>query len=117
MSRDSEGWARPKILLNFPAMNRFQNLDFLWFPAIFRGPKNSPNADFFAVSWDVEGWARRKMFGTWTPSQFSWNFEGTDPPKKSSHWTANPATVRCEKLSQIASAHGYCTLLRPQRFR
>ncbi len=49
--------------------NRFQNSDFFQFspnvqaskfcffsrfPAIFRGPKNSQNADFSAVSWDFE---------------------------------------------------------------
>ncbi len=79
MSRDFEGRAHPRILCGFPAMNRFQNLDFQWFPAIFRGPKNSRNADFSAISWDFEGQARPKFFGTWTSPQFSWDFEGTDP--------------------------------------
>ncbi len=41
MSRDFEGRAHPKILRGFPAMNSFQNLDFQWFPAIFRGPKKN----------------------------------------------------------------------------
>jgi hypothetical protein len=31
------------------------------FPAIFRGPKKSQNADFSAVSWDFEGWAPPKI--------------------------------------------------------
>ncbi len=31
------------------------------FPAIFRGPKNSQNADFSAVSWDFEGQASPKI--------------------------------------------------------
>jgi hypothetical protein len=42
-----EGRARPKILRGFPAMNRFQNLDFQWFPAIFRGPKKFSKRGFF----------------------------------------------------------------------
>jgi hypothetical protein len=31
------------------------------FPAIFRGPKNSQNTDFFAVSWDFKGRAHPKI--------------------------------------------------------
>ena len=34
---------------------------FMRFPAIFRGPKNSQNTDFSAVSWDFEGRARPKI--------------------------------------------------------
>jgi hypothetical protein len=34
---------------------------FSRFPAIFRGPKTSQNADFSTVSWDFEGWACPKI--------------------------------------------------------
>ncbi len=34
---------------------------FMRFPAIFRGPKNSQNTDFSAVSWDFEGRAHPKI--------------------------------------------------------
>ncbi len=40
-----------------------------------------------------------------TYPRFSWDLEGTDQLKKLIHWTANPATVRCKKHSQIASWH------------
>ncbi len=45
---------------------------FLRFPAIFRGPKKSQNADFSAVSRDFEGRARPKI-----PCGFSCNEQGS----------------------------------------
>ncbi len=47
VSRDFEGRAHPKNLRGFPAMNRFPNLDFPWFPAIIRGPKIFSKRGFF----------------------------------------------------------------------
>ncbi len=84
-----------QIFLQFPAMNRFQNLDFSAFPAIFKGqahPKKSWNLDFSMFSWDFGGWACPKFFKTWTSPQFSWDFEETDPPQKISE-PANLSTV------------------------
>jgi hypothetical protein len=82
---------------------------FLRFPAIFRGPKNSQNADFSAVSRDFEGRAHPKIlrgfsrdeqgsksgFPRGVPKFFgdpkkssnavfpavSWDFKGRAPPK------------------------------------
>ncbi len=125
MSRDFEGRACPKIHCSFPAMNRFRNLDFLWFPAIFWGPKKFSKRGFFRdflgfwrmgtskFFWNLDPsavflgfWSDRptqKLVNPQTCQPFSCDFEGMDPPKKLSHQTANPATVRCKKHSQIAS--------------
>ncbi len=114
-----------KFFVVFPQWTGFEIWIFCGFPRFLGDPKNSWKADFSAISWDFEGWARPKTFRTRTSLQFSWDFEGTDPPKKIvdpqtyprfswdfegtdppkklSHWTANPATVRCKKHSQIAS--------------
>jgi hypothetical protein len=81
VSWDFEGWACPKILCSFPATNRFPNLNFLQFPAIFRGTQKFSKRGFFTVSWDFEGRACPKKFRTQTSLQFSQDFEGTDPPK------------------------------------
>jgi hypothetical protein len=47
------------------------------------GPtQKKKNSDFSADSYDFEGRAHQKFFKTRTFPQFSWDFEGTDPPKK-----------------------------------
>ncbi len=52
-------------ILIFSRFSRNVQVSKFWtfprFPAIFRGPENSQNADFPAVSWDFEGWARPKI--------------------------------------------------------
>jgi hypothetical protein len=89
VSWDFEGWARPKILCGFPAMNRAQNL---YLPAVSRnfwGTQKILKMRFFpAVSWDFKGRVRPKFSRARTSPQFSWDFEGSDPPQKISEPTS-----------------------------
>jgi hypothetical protein len=62
-------------------MDRFGNLIFFGFPRFLGDPKISRSADFFVVLRDFEGQACPKKIETRTSLQFSWDFEGTNPPK------------------------------------
>ncbi len=89
VSRDFEGRARPKKSSRFSRDEQVLKFGFSrGFLQFLGNPKNSQNADFSAVSRDFEGRARPKIFGTRVPPQFSWDFEGTDPPKN----LVNPQT-------------------------
>ncbi len=136
-----------QIFLRFSCNEQVSKFGFFrGFPQFLRGrahPKKYQNSDFSAVSWEFEGRAHPISFKTQIFPQFSQDLEGTDPPKKLANlriyprfsWDVkgtdptknlanpqssldrNPATVWCEKHSQIASAHGHHTLLRPHHFR
>jgi hypothetical protein len=83
VSWDLEGRAHPKKKFHgFPARwTGFEIWVFCGFPRFLGDPKISRNVDFSAVLRDFEGWACPKFFKTRTSPQFSWDFEGMDPPK------------------------------------
>jgi hypothetical protein len=83
VSRDFEGWARPKILRGFSCNEQGSKSGFSRSDRdCFVDPKNSQNAVFPVVSRDFKGWACPNFFGTRTSLQFSQDFEVLDPPQK-----------------------------------
>jgi hypothetical protein len=63
-------------------MNRAQNLEFPTVSRDFLGTQKISKRGFPAVSWDFKERACPKFFGTRTSSEFSWDFEVSDPTKK-----------------------------------
>jgi hypothetical protein len=64
-----------KFFAGFPQSTDFEIRIFRGFPQFLGDPKNSQNADISAISWDFEGRAHPKNFGTRTFPQFSWDLK------------------------------------------
>ncbi len=83
VSRDFEGRACPKILCNFPAMNRAQIWIFLRCPAIFRGPKKISKCGFSPQFLGISKYGLIKNFPKLgLPRSFLGILKGWTHPKK-----------------------------------